>query len=114
MTAQNHFDNARWVSRFTFVSKVKYVMYADAEGKEYEGLAFNVSTSGICLTVNRRLEVGEEILITKCILPYCRQRYKVRWVDARNSVTYKAGLSRGMTFLDFMRVRRMLPTPKGS
>jgi hypothetical protein len=94
MTAQDRFDNARRGSRFNFVSRVRYVARAGAQGKEYEGLAFNVSIYGICLFVDRRLEVGEEIVITKCILPYCRQRYKVQWADTKDSVTYKVGLAR--------------------
>jgi hypothetical protein len=108
MTAQNHFDNARRGTRFRFVSRVRYVVHADARGREYEGLAFNVSTHGICLAVDRRLEVGEEIVITRCLLPYCRRRYKVRWIETTDSVTYKVGLSREVVALGSLRVARTL------
>jgi hypothetical protein len=94
MTPEKQINQTRRGSRFVFVSKVKYVLHADVGGKEYQGLAFNVSIDGICISVNRRLEVGEEIVITECILPYCRRRYKVRWTDPRDSATYKVGLSR--------------------
>lgn len=94
MTDQNDFDQSRRGSRFGFFSRVKYVLHADASGKEYEGLAFNVSIDGICLVVDTRLEIGEEIVITECILPYCRRRYIVQWADAGESASYKVGLSR--------------------
>ncbi len=94
MTTQNRLDNATRGSRFNFVSRVRYRVDSDAQGKEYEGLAFNVSINGICLFVDRNLEVGDEIFITKCILPYCRRRYKVQWAKKKDSGTYKVGLSR--------------------
>ncbi len=94
MTVRNGSDDTRGGSRFSFVSKVSYVTQSGVPGEEHEGLAFNVSIEGLCLAVDRSLDVGEEIVITKCILPYCKRRYRVRWTDTSDFVTYRVGLAR--------------------
>jgi hypothetical protein len=94
MTSQDEVNKARGSSRFAFVSRVRYLMHPDRNGEAFDGLASNVSIGGLCLTVSRPFMVGQEILITECILPYCRKTYKVQWTEPTGSGTYKMGLLR--------------------
>jgi hypothetical protein len=95
MTERSEVNKARKSSRFDFVSRVRYVMHPDDTGEEFEGLASNVSMYGLSLIMGRLVAVGQEILITECILPYCRMKnYRVQWVEPSGSGTYKAGLVR--------------------
>ncbi len=94
MTSQNAAGKSRGNSRFTFVSRVRYVMHPDLTGEEFEGFASDVSIGGLCLTQSAPLAVGQEILVKDCILPYCRKVYRVRWTEATGSGTYRAGLVR--------------------
>jgi hypothetical protein len=92
MTENSTGGEPRKGSRFVFVSRVRYVLRPDHIGEDYEGFASNVSLGGLCLTVNRPLTAGQEVLITECILPYCRKAYKIQWCEEAGSGTYRAGL----------------------
>jgi hypothetical protein len=94
MLSQSKVKDARKSSRFVFVSKVRCLTHPDQTGEAFDGLASNVSIGGLCLTVTRPFIVGQEILITECILPYCRKTYKVQWTEPTGSGTYKIGLLR--------------------
>jgi hypothetical protein len=94
MVSQSKAQDARNSSRFVFVSKVRCLKYPDHTGEAFDGLASNVSIGGLCLTVSQPFTVGQEILITECILPYCRKTYKVQWTEPTDSGTYKMGLLR--------------------
>jgi hypothetical protein len=94
MASQSKAQDARRSSRFVFVSKVRCLIHPDHTGEAFEGLASNVSISGLCLTVSQPFVVGQEILIMECILPYCRKTYKVQWTEQSGSGTYRMGLLR--------------------
>ena len=78
MKGQTGLKDKRKRPRFTFVSAVKYVMLPDLTGERFKGLASDVSINGLSLSVDRPLEVGQEILIEECVLPYLRAAYRVQ------------------------------------
>jgi PilZ domain len=78
MKGQTGFKDKRKRPRFNFVSAVKYVILPDITGERFKGLASDVSINGLSLSVDRPLEVGQEILIEECVLPYVRAAYKVQ------------------------------------
>jgi hypothetical protein len=84
MKGQNAFKDKRKRPRFNFVSAVKYVILPDLTGERYKGLASDVSINGLLLSVDTPLEVGQEILIEECVLPYVRAAYKVQRVNVKD------------------------------
>jgi hypothetical protein len=92
MTGQEKDGKGRESTRFVFVSRVRYVVRTDHTGEDREGFASNVSVGGLCLTVNQALTAGQEIVITECLLPYCRKAYRVKWCQEAGSGAYRAGL----------------------
>jgi hypothetical protein len=88
-------DNKRRQLRHDFVSTVKYSLHPASSGQEHDGYTLNLSAAGLCLSVTRPLTVGQEIVITKCLLAALLRRYSVRWVrqsEKHHATTYLAGL----------------------
>jgi hypothetical protein len=88
-------DDRRKQARHDYVSTVKYSPHPEAGGQELDGYTLNMSGSGLCLSVGKPLNVGQEIVITKCILTTLLHRYTVRWVrqtEKHHATTYLAGV----------------------
>jgi PilZ domain len=88
-------DDRRKQPRHDYVSTVRYSPHPEAGGQELDGYTLNMSGAGLCLSVGRSLKVGQEIVITKCILTALLRRYTVRWVrqsEKHHATTYLAGV----------------------
>jgi c-di-GMP-binding flagellar brake protein YcgR len=80
--------------RYDLTSRIRYRALSNP-GEEIEGFTFNISISGVCIDFDRPVAAGQDISITKCILPYFQGIFSVRWVekvDTQSHYCYRAGL----------------------
>jgi hypothetical protein len=94
MTGSTHRGDRRRQMRYDLASRIKCFALSNP-GEEIEGLTFNISISGICIDFDRPVAAGQDISVTKCILPYFQGVFSVRWVekvDTQSHSCYRAGL----------------------
>jgi hypothetical protein len=81
--------------RYDLASRIKCFALSNPD-EEIEGFTVNISISGICIDFARPVAAGQNISITKCILPYFQGIFSVRWVekvDTQSHNCYRAGLT---------------------
>jgi hypothetical protein len=91
-------NDRRTQPRHDYVSTVRYSPHPLRDRNELDGYTLNLDMSGagLCLSVTRPLEVGQEIVITNSLMRVLRRRYRVRWVRQNKKhrvITYMAGLT---------------------
>jgi hypothetical protein len=91
-------NERRTQPRRGYVSTVKYSPHPLPGGNKLDGYTINLNMSGagLCLSLSRPLEVGQEIVITNSLIRMLRRRYRVQWVrqnKKHSAMTYMAGLT---------------------
>ncbi len=67
-------------TRYFFSTFLKYRLFPECTGICHPCHTMNVSTTGLCILTNYPLQVGHEIMIEECLLPFSVDRAIVRWV----------------------------------
>jgi len=93
MTFTNTDGKKRIHGRYDFHSPIEYRLIQDASNKIFESCTVNISGGGFCIYLYERLPVGQEIEITKNILPFPCLKARVRWVDEVETGLYRAGMN---------------------
>jgi hypothetical protein len=84
------FDQRR-EERYGFPYTIEYVLNPSATDEIFEGVAINISKSGLCLYTHNILREGQEITI-KSIMPITSQNATVKWIEKIDHIYYKVGL----------------------
>jgi hypothetical protein len=82
--------NKRREERYHLCEKVSYVLSDSSEDEVLQGLATNISKSGICLHLYHTLEAGASITLKSDLGNSCK-RATLLWIDEMDSGLYKAG-----------------------
>jgi hypothetical protein len=94
MIGSTYQGDRRRQMRYDLASRIRCFALSNPD-EEFEGFTFNISISGICADFGRPVAAGQEISVTKCILPYFQGVFSVRWVekvDTQFHNYYRAGL----------------------
>jgi hypothetical protein len=81
--------------RYNCVSRILYTtVRSESAEHEREGTMLNMSSAGLCLSVEERLKIGQEISVTQCVASFCCRKYTVQWIRPENKEheAYIAGL----------------------
>jgi hypothetical protein len=77
--------------RYNFPYTIEYVLNPSTTDEILEGVAINISKSGLCLYTHNLLREGQEITI-KSIMPTSSQNAIVKWIEKIDHIYYKVGL----------------------
>jgi hypothetical protein len=77
--------------RYNFPYTIEYVLNPSTTDEILEGVAINISKSGLCLYTHNLLREGQEITI-KSIMPTPSQNAIVKWIEKIDHIYYKIGL----------------------
>ncbi len=80
-------------SRYDFHSPIEYRMIPDTTNNIFKSRTVNISGGGFCIFLYDRVPMGQEIEITKNILPFSCLRASVRWIDEVETGLYRAGMN---------------------
>lgn len=82
-------NDLRSEERYPLCEKVEYV-HSESSEEVFQGLATNISKSGICLHVYKILGEGESIMIRSSLNNSC-QTATLQWINEIDSGFYMAG-----------------------
>ncbi len=85
------FNSRRAQIRSDFHHEIKYILNPDTTGEIFNGVAVNISGTGLCLYVSNHLSEGQGITIKSIF----RDSYKsgiVRWSEKIVENIYRVGL----------------------
>jgi hypothetical protein len=86
--------NRRRFLRYDFRAPIVFTLPGDS-GRPLEGIITNISMSGLCLSLQTPLAVGQEIHIESSYMPLAADKAIVRWSSKTKdhaSPAYRAGL----------------------
>ena len=81
--------NKRREERYHLCEKVSYVL-SDSSDEVLQGLATNISKSGICMHLYHTLEEGASIILKSDLGNSCKKA-TLLWIDEMDSGLFKAG-----------------------
>ncbi|OGW37682.1 MAG: hypothetical protein A2010_03535 [Nitrospirae bacterium GWD2_57_9] len=81
----------RVAERYAYPARIEYLLEAGPSGELQNGVAINISQSGLALYAFSPLAEGQEIVITSA-LPVDHRRAKIRWVRHEHDCMYKTGV----------------------
>jgi hypothetical protein len=88
-------EDRRREPRHFYVSTIRFSPHPVPSHEERDGYTLNMSRDGLCLAMTKPLEVGQEIVITNCLISALRRTYRVQWIEQSEksyASTYMAGL----------------------
>jgi hypothetical protein len=94
MVLHNKSKNRRSCPRYDFRAPIVFTL-PGTNGRTYEGVVTNLSISGLCVSLETPLTVGQEICIEGNYRPLAADRAIVRWsskAEDHSSSAYRAGL----------------------
>jgi hypothetical protein len=94
MLPYNKGKNRRRFLRYDFRAPIVFTLPNDS-GRTFEGIITNISISGLCVSLQTPLNVGQEICIEGNYMPLAADKAVVRWsskTEDQSFSGYRAGL----------------------
>ena len=85
----DHNNDNRSEARYPLCEKVEYLL-SEHSDETFQGLAINISKSGLCLHLYHTLDKGASIILKSSLGNSC-QKAILQWIDKMESGLYKAG-----------------------
>lgn len=86
-------DQKRIHRRYDFDSPIEYRLIQDIGNKIFESRTADISRGGFCIYLYNQLPVGQDIEITKNILPFLCRKARVRWTAEVETGLYRTGMN---------------------
>lgn len=82
----------RKCNRHNFNSSLEFKLTSGGANDAFMGYTINVSATGMCIGLYRRLSKGEQVSIQRFFLPFLVGNAKVCWIKEIEQGLYIAGL----------------------